>query len=44
MPERYPKLYARGEASKGDIVEHVADSDDELRSCDQGKAILASVR
>ncbi|MEC8013727.1 MAG: DUF3375 family protein [Verrucomicrobiota bacterium] len=32
------KLYAQGEASKGDIVEHVLDSDDELRSCDQGKS------
>ena len=33
------KLYAQGVASKGDIVEHVLDSDEELRSCDQGKAI-----
>lgn len=32
------KLYAQGDASKGDIVEHVLDSDDELRSCDQGKS------
>jgi hypothetical protein len=31
-------LYAQGEASKGDIVEHVLDSDDELRACDQGKS------
>lgn len=32
------KLYARGDASKGDIVEHVLDADEELRSCDQGKS------
>ncbi len=32
------KLYAQGDASKGDIVEHVLDSDDELRNCDQGKS------
>ena len=32
------KLYAQGDASKGDIVEHALDSDDELRSCDQGKS------
>jgi len=32
------KLYAQGVASKGDIVEHVLDSDEELRSCDQGKS------
>ena len=32
------KLYAQGDASKGDIVEHVLDSGDELRSCDQGKS------
>ena len=31
-------LYAQGEASKGDIVEHVLDSDEELRTCDQGKS------
>jgi hypothetical protein len=31
-------LYAQGEASKGDIVEHVLDSDEELRECDQGKS------
>ena len=31
-------LYAQGEASKGDIVEHVLDSDEQLRSCDQGKS------
>ena len=31
-------LYARGTASKGDIVEHVLDADEELRSCDQGKS------
>jgi len=32
------KLYAQGDASKGDIVEHVLDADEELRSCDQGKS------
>ncbi len=32
------KLYAQGLSSKGDIVEHVLDSDEELRSCDQGKS------
>jgi len=32
------KLYAQGLASKGDIVEHVLDSDEELRGCDQGKS------
>jgi hypothetical protein len=31
-------LYAQGEASKGDIVEHVLDSDEQLRACDQGKS------
>ncbi len=32
------KLYAQGDASKGDIVEHVLDADEELRNCDQGKS------
>ena len=32
------KLYAQGLASKGDIVEHVLDADEELRGCDQGKS------
>mgnify|MGYP001440150540 FL=1 len=32
------KLYAQGDASKGDIVEHVLDADEELRCCDQGKS------
>lgn len=32
------KLYAKGDASKGDIVEHVLDADEELRTCDQGKS------
>ena len=32
------KLYAKGDASKGDIVEHVLDADEELRNCDQGKS------
>ncbi len=32
------KLYAQGLVSKGDIVEHVLDSDEELRNCDQGKS------
>ncbi|MEC7627076.1 MAG: DUF3375 family protein [Verrucomicrobiota bacterium] len=32
------RLYAQGEASKGDIVEHVLDADEELRGCDQGKS------
>jgi hypothetical protein len=31
-------LYAQGKASKGDIVEHVLDADEQLRSCDQGKS------
>lgn len=31
-------LYAQGKASKGDIVEHVLDADEALRSCDQGKS------
>ena len=32
------QLYAQGDASKGDIVEHVLDADEELRNCDQGKS------
>ena len=32
------KLYAQGDTSKGDIVEHVLDADEELRNCDQGKS------
>ena len=32
------RLYAQGDASKGDIVEHVLDADEELRGCDQGKS------
>ncbi len=31
-------LYAQGKASKGDIVEHVLDADEQLRACDQGKS------
>ena len=31
-------LYAQGKSSKGDIVEHVLDADEELRACDQGKS------
>ena len=37
MPGRFHHLYSR-EASKADIVEHVLDSDEELRTCDQGKS------
>jgi hypothetical protein len=32
------RLYAAGDASKGDIVEKTLDADDELRACDQGKS------
>ncbi|MBT5908360.1 MAG: DUF3375 family protein [Opitutae bacterium] len=32
------RLYAAGDASKGDIVERTLDADDELRACDQGKS------
>ena len=32
------RLYAAGDASKGDIVEKTLDADDELRACNQGKS------
>lgn len=32
------KMYAEGEASKGDIVERTLDADEELRTCEQGKS------